>query len=235
MGVSFFSWTSDRWLNNKLLCTAHFIDEVCILHGLPAALTCTPTPMHASSEVTRLLIAYGEGRQEAFDQLFPVVYDHLKRLAHNRLRNERPGHTLGTTGLVHEAYLKLIQVNEVTYENRSHFFAMASRVMRRVLIDYAERRRAQKRGGGARHEELDEERLMPERFAEKLLDLNDALERMEQAYPRQAQTVAHHYFGGLTHEEIAEVLDVSTKTVQRDLRFARAWLTDQWQDELGLS
>lgn len=189
--------------------------------------------MHASPEITQLLIAYGEGRHEALDQLFPIVYDNLKRLAHNRMRHERPGHTLNTTGLVHEAYLKLIQVNQVTYEDRSHFFAMASRVMRRILIDYAERRRAQKRGGGAPHEELDEARLIPERFAEKLLDLNDALERMEDTYPRPAQAVAHHYFGGLTHQEIAEVLGVSTKTVQRDLRFARAWLTDQWQGELG--
>jgi RNA polymerase sigma factor (TIGR02999 family) len=179
------------------------------------------------------LIAYGEGRHEALDQLFPVVYDHLKRLAHNRLRQERPGHTLNTTGLVHEAYLKLIQVNEVTYENRSHFFAMASRVMRRLLIDYAERRRAQKRGGGTPNEQLDDSRLLSDSFAEKLLDLNDALQRMEKVYPRPAQAVAHHYFGGLSHQEIAEVLAVSTKTVQRDLRFARAWLTDQWQGELG--
>lgn len=189
--------------------------------------------MHASSEVTRLLKAYGEGQQDVFDQLVPVVYDHLKRLAHNRLQQERPGHTLNTTGLVHEAYLKLIQVNEVTYEDRSHFFAMASRVMRRILIDYAERRRAQKRGGGAPHEPLDEDRLMPDNVAEKLLDLNDALDRMEQAYPRPAQTVAHHYLGGLNHQEVADVLGVSAKTVQRDLRFARAWLTDQWQGELG--
>ena len=191
--------------------------------------------MHASPEVTRLLIAYGEGQHDALDQLFPVVYDHLKRLAHNRLRQERPGHTLNTTGLVHEAYLKLIQVNKVTYENRSHFFAMASRVMRRILINYAERHRAQKRGGGVPHEELDEARVMSESLAEKLLDLDDALQRLEEAYPRQAQVVAHHYFGGLTHQEIAEVLAVSMKTVQRDIRFARAWLTDQWQETLGLS
>jgi len=188
--------------------------------------------MPAASDVTRLLIAYGQGKHEALDQLFPIVYDHLKRLAHNRLRQERPGHTLNTTGLVHEAYLKLIQVNQISYEDRSHFFAMASRVMRRVLINYAEQRRAAKRGGGVPDEELDESRMLPEGFAEKLLDLNDALHRMEQTYPRPAQAVAHHYFGGLTHEEIAEVLGVSTKTVQRDLRFARAWLTDQWQGEL---
>ena len=112
---------------------------------------------------------------------------------------------------------------------------MASRVMRRILIDYAERRRAQKRGGGVHHEELDENRLLPDRVVEKLLDLNDALERMEQMHPRPARAVGHHYFGGLTHQEIAEVLDVSMKTVQRDLRFARAWLTDQWQGKLGLS
>lgn len=191
--------------------------------------------MHTSPEVTRLLIAYGEGQHDALDQLFPVVYNHLKRLAHNRMRQERPGHTLNTTGLVHEAYLKLVQVNQVTYEDRSHFFAMASRVMRRILINYAEQHRAQKRGGGVHHEELDEARLMPEGLAEKLLDLNDALQRLEETYPRPAQVVAHHYFGGLTHQEVAEMLQVSTKTVQRDMRFARAWLTDHWQGPLGIT
>lgn len=191
--------------------------------------------MHASTEITRLLKAYGKGQHDALDQLFPVVYDHLKRLAHHRMQQERPGHTLNTTGLVHEAYLKLVQVNQVSYEDRSHFFAMASRVMRRILINYAEQRRAQKRGGGAPHEALDEARLMPDSMAEKLLDLNDALERLEATYPRPARVLAHHYFGGLTHEEVADVLQVSTKTVQRDMRFARAWLTHHWQDALDIS
>lgn len=191
--------------------------------------------MHASLDITRLLKAYGDGQHEALDQLFPIVYNHLKRLAHHRMRQERPDHTLNTTGLVHEAYLKLIQINQVTYEDRSHFFAMASRVMRRVLINYAEQRRAQKRGGGVPHEALDEARLMPDALAEKLLDLDDALQRLEASYPRPAQVVAHHYFGGLTHQEVAEVLGVSTKTVQRDMRFARAWLADHWQGALDLT
>ncbi|MFQ5568510.1 MAG: sigma-70 family RNA polymerase sigma factor [Rhodothermales bacterium] len=191
--------------------------------------------MLSSSDVTRLLRAYGEGHQKALDQLFPVVYEHLKRIAHNRLREERPGHTLNTTGLVHEAYLKLVDIKQVRYEDRGHFFAMASRVMRRLLINYAEQRRAQKRGGGARKETLDEARLLPDDYAETLLELDDALHQMDKAYPRSAQAIAHRYFGGLMNDEIAEALRVSTKTVQRDLRFGRAWLAHQWRGSLQLS
>ncbi len=191
--------------------------------------------MHSPADVTQLLKAYSEGRSEVFDQLVAIFYEQLKRMAHNRLREERPGHTLNTTGLVHEAYLKLIDINQVQYESRGHFFAMAARVMRRILIDYAERRKALKRGGGARNETLDEELLMPEAYAESLLDLDDALKRLEQAHPRPAQAVAHRYFGGLTNEETAEALGVSLTTVERDLRFARAWLSVEWNSTPGLT
>ncbi len=138
------------------------------------------------ADVTQLLIALGEGRHEALDKLMPLVYERLKRLARARLRGERPDHTMNTTGLVHEAYLKLVDINRVRYENRGHFYAVASRVMRRILINYAEKRRAQKRGGGKHREELDEDRLIPDDYAEQLLELNDSLHRLEKAYPRQA-------------------------------------------------
>lgn len=184
--------------------------------------------MTTPPDITRLLSAYTDGNRDVMDQLLPLVYEQLKQLAHARLRAERPDHTLNTTGLVHEAYLKLVDVTQVHYESRGHFFAMASRVMRRILIDYAERRRAQKRGGGARPVSLDEERLLPDDYAETLLDLNDALDRLEQLYPRPAEAMVHRYFGGLTNEEIAEATGVSLSTVERDLRFARTWLTRVW-------
>ena len=183
-----------------------------------------PTP----ADVTQLLNAYGDGRHEALDELLPLVYERLKRLAHARLRDERPDHTLNTTGLVHEAYIKLVDIKRVRYENRGHFYAMASRVMRRILINYAEKRRAQKRGGGVQKEELVEELLIPDNFAEWLLELDDALQRFEKAHPRQAEAVANHYFGGLTNQETAEAMGVSLGTVERDLRFSKAWLSNEW-------
>ncbi len=190
--------------------------------------------MVSQAEVTRLLRAYTDGDRQALDRLMPVVYEHLRRLAHARLRDERPDHTLQTTGLVHEAYLKLVDINEVQYQSRAHFYAMASKVMRRVLINYAKQRKAQKRGGGAPHVALEEEGLMPERYAETLLELDDALERLEALYPRPAEVVAHRYFGGLTSKETAEALGVSGTTVERDLRFARAWLSREWHGDLDL-
>lgn len=190
--------------------------------------------MLSQADVTQLLHAYGAGDREAFDRLMPIVYEQLRKLAHARLRQERPDHTLNTTGLVHEAYLKLVDINQVQWENRGHFFAMASKVMRRVLINYANKRNAQKRGGGAPHEALEEERLIPETYAETLLELDDALKRLEARHPRQGEAVQHRYFGGLTNEEAAEALGVSVTTVERDLRFARAWLAREWRGELKL-
>ncbi len=181
-----------------------------------------------SADVTQLLAAYTDGNRDALDRLLPLVYDHLRRLAHARLRQERSDHTLNTTGLVHEAYLKLIDINQVAYQSRGHFFAMASKVMRRVLVNYALERRAQKRGGGARKEDLDEARLVPDDYAETLLELDDVLKRLERLHPRPAEIVQHRYFGGLTNEEAAEAMGVSLRTVERDLRFARAWLSKAW-------
>ncbi len=190
--------------------------------------------MQPPTDVTQLLLAYTDGDPEAFDRLLPLVYEHLKRLAHARLREERPDHTLNTTGLVHEAYLKLIDIKQVQYQSRGHFFAMASKMMRRVLVNYATMRKAQKRGGGAQRATLDEARLLPEGYAETLLELDDVLKRLEALHPRQAEVIQHRYFGGLTNEAAAEALGVSLRTVERYLNFGRAWLSKQWQGGLGL-
>ena len=140
--------------------------------------------MQPLSDVTQLLVAYSEGDHQALDRLMPLVYEHLKHLAHARLREERPDHTLNTTALVHEAYLKLIDITQVRYENRRHFFATASQVMRRVLVSYARKRKAQKRGGGAHDVALDEERLViPDAYAEALLELEESLQAFEEKYP----------------------------------------------------
>ncbi len=190
--------------------------------------------MLSQADVTQLLHAYGEGDRAALDRLMPIVYAQLRELAHARLRQERPNHTLNTTGLVHEAYLKLVDVNRVPWESRAHFYAMASKVMRRVLINYAKQRKAQKRGGGAPHEAFEEERLIPDAYAETLLELEEALTRLEAVYPQQAEVVEHRYFGGFTNQETAEVLGVSLTTVERHLRFARAWLAQEWRGDLAL-
>lgn len=189
--------------------------------------------MEIHGEVTQWLLAYREGEASALDKLLPLVYDELKVLARARLRGERAGHTLNTTALVHEAYLKLVDINRVRWQDRAHFLAMASRVMRRVLVDYALRRKTLKRGGGAPVAELDEERLVPDEQVDRLLDLNDALDRLAQSRPRPSQVVELRYFGGLTLEEAGEVLDVSPQTVMRDLRFAEAWLAREWGASLA--
>ena len=185
------------------------------------------------SDVTQMLLRWSDGDQEALDQLLPVLYQELKEMAHARLRGERRGHTLNTTGLVHEAFIRLVDVNSVKWNDRSHFLAMASRTMRRVLIDHARDRKRQKRGGGAVKEELNEEFFMSENQAEKLLDLDDALQRLHVRHPRQSRAMELRYFGGLTLEESAEVLDVSAPTVMRDLRFAEAWLAREWGSDIS--
>ncbi len=188
--------------------------------------------MQPPSDVTQLLVAYSEGDHKALDRLMPLVYEHLKHLAHARLREERPDHTLNTTALVHEAYLKLIDITQVRYENRRHFFATASQVMRRVLVSYARRRKAQKRGGDAHAVALEEDRLLiPDAYAETLLALEESLQAFEEKYPREGQVVEFRYFVGLTNQEIAEALDVSVSTVERFLRFARTWIRRHWGEE----
>ena len=179
----------------------------------------------ADVTVTQLLLHWGDGDEQALGRLLPLVYEQLKQLAHARLAGERADHTLNTTALVHEAYLKLVDINQVQWKDRTHFLAMASRQMRRILVDYARERKAAKRGGVQYKVVLDEERFLPEAQVEIVLELDEALKRLEERNPRRSQAVAYRYFGGLTVEETAAALGISRATAERDLKFARAWLS----------
>jgi len=181
-------------------------------------------PPSSPSDVTRLLREWGQGDREALNRLVPLMYAELRRLAHQRLRRESAHPALNTTGLVHDAYLKLVDLRHAQFQDRAHFMAMASRVMRRLLIDQARARRADKRGGGADEVDLDEAIGLSAPQAAALTELDDALTRLEAIDPRQGQIVEQRYFGGLSLEETAEALDVSLSTVKRELRFAHAWL-----------
>jgi RNA polymerase sigma factor (TIGR02999 family) len=178
--------------------------------------------MDRGRDVTELLLAWGDGDRGALDELMPLVYEELRRLARCRLRGERPDHTLTTTALVHEAYLKLVDIRRIRWRDRGHFLATSSRIMRRILIDYANRRNARKRGG--ERGELDEDTLMTDAVADELLWLDEALSRLARSCPRHSEIIEHRYFGGLSLGETAEALSVSLATVKRDLQFARAWL-----------
>jgi RNA polymerase sigma-70 factor, ECF subfamily len=180
----------------------------------------TPT----SHEITQLLLAWSEGDKQALDRLVPLVYDELRRLAQNYMRKERAGQTLQTTALIHEAYLRLIDADRVQWRNRAHFFGIAARLMRQILVARARERGCQKRGGGAERVLLDEAMVIDERVDEDLVALDEALGELSQFDARMAQVVEMRFFGGLTEEEIAAALDVSTKTVRRDWRLARSWL-----------
>lgn len=187
--------------------------------------------MDDRSQVTRLLRRVGDGDTEALDALVPLLYPELRKIAHARLRGERSGHTLSTTALVHEAYLRLVDIDRMEWRDRAHFFAMASRVMRRVLVDYARARGAQKRGGGWKRIELAEAGELSDEHARAIEDLDGALTRLEKVSPRQSRLLEHRYFAGLKLKECAEVLGVSLSTVKADLRFARAWLARELSAE----
>jgi RNA polymerase sigma factor (TIGR02999 family) len=174
-------------------------------------------------EITDLLLQLREGSPEVRDQLFRVVYGELRRVASRQLRSERSGHSLGTTGLVHEAYLKLADQTRVQWQDRAHFYCVASRAMRRILVDYARRYRAQRRGGELQRVSLEEDASVSER-GETLLALDQALERLATLNQRLSQVVECRYFGGLTEEETAQALGVTSRTVQRDWAKARGWL-----------
>lgn len=179
-------------------------------------------------EITRLLRAHRAGDANALEQLLPRVYQELSRIAHARLRRERDDHSFSTADLVHEAFLELGPINAIDWQSRVHFFAIASRAMRNVLVDYAERRGAAKRGGGQRverlHEILEEHVAATEHPLDDLLALNDALRKLEAMDPRKARVVECRFFGGLSLDETAEALGSSPATVSRDWTFARAWL-----------
>jgi RNA polymerase sigma factor (TIGR02999 family) len=183
------------------------------------------------SDVTTLLLRWSDGDQEALDELTPIVYSQLKEMARGRLRRERPGHTLNTTGLVHEAYIRLADVSTIKWEDRSHFLGIVSKTMRRVLIDHARKRNRLKRGEGAERQDLSDD-LISDDDAQGLIELDDVLDRLSTHYPRHAEALSMRYFGGLTLEETASVLGISAATAMRDVRFAEAWIARAWGHKL---
>lgn len=185
--------------------------------------------MQRQDEVTQLLAELGQGGQAAVDRLMPILYGELRQLARRQMRFERSDHTLDTTGLIHEAYVKLVGLDRMAWQNRAHFLAVAAQAMRRVLVDYAEARRAQKRGGSRRKVPLDEVELHTPRPADAIVELDGALRRLEAVSPRLSRVVECRYFGGMSVEETAQALDVSPATVKRDWSLARAWLNRELQ------
>ena len=176
-------------------------------------------------DVTRLLLRWRDGDDGAFEELVPVVNDHLRRLARRQMAGERPDHILQPTALVNEAYLRLVDTRHVRWQDRAHFFAMASRVMRRVLVDVARAQKNQKRGGGFRRIPLDPTLPACRDAPEDLIAIDEALQALAKSYERKSQVVELRFFGGLSVEETAEVLNVSPDTVMRDWKFAKTWLT----------
>jgi RNA polymerase sigma factor (TIGR02999 family) len=178
----------------------------------------------SSQEVTGLLLAWGRGDEEALQKLMPLVYEQLHAAASRYVANERPGHTLQTTALIHETYLRLVTVRKMKWQNRTQFHAICARLMRRILIDFARSRGYQKRGGGAPHVKLDEALLVTSRPDANLAALDDALNRLALVDERKSRVVELRFFGGLDVKEIAEVLKVSPDTVMRDWKMAKVWL-----------
>ena len=189
----------------------------------------TGIPLADPQEVTQLLAGWSLGDRAALEKLTPLVYEELRRLAHHYMEGQRPDHTLQTTALVNEAYLRLADQTRPSFANRSHFFAVAAKAMRQILVNYAKAAQRQKRGAGASKVELDEAALIAPEQTEAILDLNDALERLAKLDSRKAHVVELQYFGGLKQDEIAEVLKISAVTVRRDWVFARAWLYNELQ------
>jgi RNA polymerase sigma factor (TIGR02999 family) len=177
--------------------------------------------------VTQLLAHWSHGDDAALGELTPLVYEELRRLAHHHMGREHPDHTLQTTALVNEAYLRLAGQTSPNFTNRSHFFAVAAQAMRQILINYAKASRSQKRGGGAIKVELDEAAIVSPEQSKAIVDLHEAIERLGALDSRKARVVELKYFGGLNHDEIAEVMKISTVTVRRDWVFAKAWLYDE--------
>ncbi|MDY7093825.1 MAG: sigma-70 family RNA polymerase sigma factor [Acidobacteriota bacterium] len=190
--------------------------------------------MSGAQEITQLLQAFGAGEEEALDRLMPLVYEDLRRIARSHLRRGPSGRTLGATGVVHEAYFKLAGQAGTQWENRSHFLAVAARAMRQVIISYARRSSAAKRGGDERPVTLEEGRIGVEAQADSLLDLERALVRLGERNERLVRVVECRYFAGLTEEETADALDISLRTVQRDWARARAWLREELSQDADL-
>ncbi len=182
------------------------------------------TPSRSAQEVTRLLGDWSGGDAGALERLIPLVQPELHRLAHHYMSRERAGHTLQTTALLNEAYLQLTDKTQQRWQNRTHFMAVAAQLMRRIMVDHARARHARKRGAGAIRVTLDETALVTEERAEELLALDEALEKLAEFDRRRCEIVEMRYFGGMTVEEIADVLKVHPNTVMRDWRAAKAWL-----------
>jgi RNA polymerase sigma factor (TIGR02999 family) len=186
------------------------------------------------SDITGLLRKVNADDRAALDELVPLVYGQLRRLAHNQLGSERSNHTLNTTALVHEAYIELFDKDHQPWQDRAHFLAAASRVMRHVLVDHARARNAKKRGGEWEQVEMDPDMLpLTQEYAEAVEELDGALERLAELSPRKARLLEQRYFGGLKLEECAEVLGVSLATVKNDLRLGRAWLARELGPQSG--
>ena len=183
-----------------------------------------PPASPAATEVTQILLNWREGESDAAARLMPLVYEELRRLARDYLRRERGDHTLQPTALVHEAYLRLVDNSSVSWQSRAHFYGIAAKLMRRILVDHARARNAEKRGGLVPKVPLDEARDLPPAATNDLVALDGALEDLARTYPRKSEVVELKFFGGLDAAEIAEVLQVSRKTVLRDWQFAKLWL-----------
>ncbi len=175
-------------------------------------------------EITQLLVAWSGGDEAALERLMPLVYDELRRLARRHMHGERPGHTLQTTALVNEAYLRLVNWRDVQWQNRAHFFAVSAQIMRRILVDFAREKLYLKRGGGALRVSLSEASYLPQGRGDDLVELDEALTALAGVDSRKSQVVEMRFFGGLSNREVAEVLKVSEETVMRDWRLAKVWL-----------
>ena len=182
-------------------------------------------------EITGLLLDWSNGDQAALDKLLPLVEKELQRIAHFQIRRLQPGNTLHTTALINETYFRLIKQNQVSWQNRAHFFGIAAQLMRRILLNYLRDQRRIKRGGGAIHISLSEATIISMEKSEELIALDDALERLARFDERKSKVVELKFFGGLSVEEIAEVLKVSQITVMRDWNLAKAWLAREVRNE----
>jgi len=188
---------------------------------------------HSPKEITRLLVAWGDGDQSALEELAPLVQEELHRLAHHYMGRERPGHTLQTSALVNEAYIRLIDWKNVRWQNRAHFFAVAAQLMRRTLVDFARDRRYLKRGGGALQVSLSEAAALTVQRGADIVALDEALTALAEVDGRKVQVVEMRFFGGLSIKEVAEVLNVSEETVMRDWRLAKVWLLRELEQEVA--
>ncbi len=180
--------------------------------------------MAESHQITQLLIDWSNGSELALEQLFPLVYDELRRMARSYMRRQPSGHTFQTTELIHEAYIKLAKNEEKNWQNRAHFFGVAAQAMRHILVDYARSKHSKKRGGWQERVTLSENAMISEQHSEQIVELDNVLKQLATMDERKSRVVELKFFGGLSIEEIAEVLRISPETVKRDWRFARTWL-----------